>query len=79
MKKELILLKSKTKIKPFSKYLIISVDGISTIISYKHINNIYINKTIDITLNELYKISKQFPTFIIDQNGYIIASIKEEK
>ena len=79
MKKELIFKNPNTKIKVLPTYIQFYSNGLPMLLSYKHIAHIYINKSIKIYLNDLYKLSKKVPVYIIDHNGYILASIKEEE
>jgi len=79
MKRELIIKNPNTKLKIFSKYLSFTLNGATMLMAYKHINNIYINKTVNISLSDLYKLSLKVSVYITDHNGYILASIKDEK
>ena len=79
MKKELIFKNPNVKLKVFTTYLQFVSNGVPMLLSYKHIKNIYINKTINIALNDLYRLSLKIPVYIIDHNGYILASIKDER
>jgi hypothetical protein len=78
MKKELIFKNPNTKMKIFSTHLQFTVNGSSMVLSYKYISQVYINKTIKFSLLDLYKLFLKVPVFIIDQNGYILASLKKE-
>jgi hypothetical protein len=42
-----------------------------------HLKAIYLNKSIDIDISTCYELSQKVPFFIIDQNGYILATLKE--
>ncbi len=79
MKKELIFKNPNTKIKILPTYLQFYSNGLPMLLGYKHISHVYINKSIKIYLNDLYKLSKKVPVYIIDHNGYILATIKEEE
>jgi hypothetical protein len=78
MKKELIFKNPNTKIKVSKDYIQFNSNGLPLLLSYKHINNVYINKSIKILLNDLYRLSQKVPVYIIDHNGYILSSIKKE-
>ncbi len=79
MKKELIFKNPNAKLRIFSTYLQFTSNGVPMLLGYKNIQNIYINKTININLCDIYRLSLKIPVYIIDQNGHILASIKDEK
>jgi hypothetical protein len=78
MIKQLLILKdSHTKITTHSTYMEIKSFKDSYIVSYMHLKAIYLNKSIDIDISTCYELSQKVPLFIIDQNGYILATLKE--
>ena len=79
VKKELIFKNPNTKLKIFSTYIQFYANGVPMILGYRYIKHIYINKTIKIELKDIYRLSTKVPVYIIDYNGYILASIKSER
>jgi hypothetical protein len=78
MKKQLLILKdSQTKIKAYHDYIDIKTFKDSYVVSYMHLKAIYLNKAIDIDISTCYSISVKVPLYIIDQNGYILATLRE--
>jgi len=75
-KRVLILRDSRTKISAHSEYIEIKNILSSYIVSFRHIEAIYINKAIFIDIATCYFISTKVPLFLIDQNGYILAELK---
>lgn len=77
--KVLIFREPSTKLTVFEEY--ISVKNILNdyIISFAHIESIYLSKSIDISIDTCYKLSQKVPLFITDHNGYIIAELKKVK
>ncbi len=78
-KKELIFKNPNTKLRIFSTYIQFYANGVPMLLGYKYIKHIYINKTIKIELKDIYKLSMKIPVYIIDHNGYMLASIKSER
>lgn len=78
-KKELIFKNPNTKLKISSTYIQFYSNGVPMLLGYKYIKHIYINKTIKIELKDIYKLSIKVPVYIIDHNGYVLASIKSER
>ena len=77
MKKILIFKNQNTIIKPKENYLEFIIDNTPVIIAYKHISNIYINKTVDIDLKTLYKLSTKIDIDIIDHYGNLLSTIRK--
>ncbi len=80
MKKQILILKqNNTKITVHKEYMEIRTPQKSYIVSFLHLEAIYLNKTIDINIGACYAISKKIPLFITDHNGYIIANLRSTK
>lgn len=79
MKTTLIIKDSSTKIKIHKDYMIITTNIESSVIGFRHIKEMYINKTILITPSEMLRLASFFDLFFIDHHGYMLASIKLEK
>jgi len=75
-KKILILREPHTKITAYAEYLHIKNITRSYVISFIHIERIYLSKSIDTSLSTCYELSIKVPLFIIDQHGYILAELK---
>lgn len=78
-KRALIIKNPRIKIYAHDYYIEVYDYVKPTIISYKHISTLYINKTSSIKLSTLLKISSKIPVQIIDHNGYFLAKIQMEK
>lgn len=78
-KRALIIKNPKIKINAHDCYIEVYDYVKPTIISYKHISVLYINKTSNIKLSTILKISSKIPVQIIDHNGYFLAKIQMEK
>ena len=72
MKKLLILKSYHDKIKVFSTHIEIVQNNKEFIMSFRHIKAVYINKSIEISLEDCYRIYEKVPLYIIDSNGYIV-------
>ncbi len=75
-KRVLILREPTTSIKVEDTHLEIRNILNNYVVSFIHIESIYISKTIKVDIGVCYKISQKVPLFIIDQNGYILAELK---
>jgi len=75
-KRVLILKEPTTTIKVEDTHLEIKNILNNLIISFAHVESVYISKTIKVDIGVCYKISQKVPLFIIDQNGYILAELK---
>jgi len=78
-KKVLILREPSSVLTVFDAYIAIKNIYNSSVISFVHIEEIYLSKSIKIDINTCYKITKKVPLFIIDQDGYILAELKRVK
>jgi len=79
MKKKVVVIKNpKTKIRVYQDYMIIKTPISTEILAYRYIGELYINKTINIRPSELVRFATMFDTYLIDHNGYILASIRIE-
>jgi hypothetical protein len=75
-KKVLIFKEPSSNITVYPEYLMIKSIYHDRVISFKHIQIIYLSKTIDIDIATCYELSTKVPLFIIDHNGYILAEVK---
>lgn len=76
MKKTLIIKDSSTTIKVYSSYMIIASPSQSVVVAFRHIKELYINKTILLTPSQLLRMASVFDVYFIDHHGYILATIR---
>jgi len=77
MKKIVILKESKIKIAVYNDYMVVTRNGIDNVVALRYIKELYLNKTIELSLSACVKLAKQFPLFLTDHNGYVIAEVKK--
>jgi len=77
--KVLILRDPSTRLTIFKEYMVIKNILNDYIISFSHIETIYLSKSISIDIATCYKLSQKVPLFIIDHDGYILAELKRFK
>jgi len=75
----LILKNPKTKVKVYKNYLELFIEGTKYVISFIHIDEIYMNQNIKLIPAELLKISKKCPLHFIDHNGYVLGTLRRTK
>jgi len=75
MKQIVIIKDSKAEVKIFTQYLIVKLVGNDTIIAYRHIEALYINKLVDISVSKYIKLASMFSGFFTDQHGNILAKV----
>ena len=73
MKRVLIIKDKQTNIKVHSDYIDFIDKGF--ILSFKHIQEIYMYKNINLSLSDLVKVAKKAPLYLIDHQNNIIARI----
>lgn len=78
MKKTVIIKEPSTTIKVYADYMVATSLHDNSIIAFRHIKELYINKTILLTPSELIKMASFFDLFFIDRHGYILATIRLE-
>lgn len=78
MKKTLLIKDSSTTIKVYSSYMIIASSSDSFVVAFRHIKELYINKTILLMPSQLIKMASFFNVYFIDHHGYILATIRLE-
>lgn len=76
MKRILIIKSSKARIHIDNKYLIVKTLYEDKIISYKHIQEAYINKLITISPAQCLKLASYFPLYFINQHGKILGHME---
>lgn len=77
--KKVLLLKDKTiSIKTHENYIEFTNDNKEFIAAYRYISEIYINKQINVSIDEVLKIAKKVPLFFVNHNGYIIAKVSTD-
>jgi len=77
--KKVLLLKDKTIIiKTHENYIEFTNDNKEFIAAYKYISEIYINKHINVSIDDVLKIAKKIPLFFVNHNGYIIAKVSTD-
>jgi len=79
MNRIFILKNPSTKIKIYSEYMVVTSPTHNDVIAFRYVNELYINKTIQITPSHLIKLASLFKVYLIDHHGYVLASIKLEK
>lgn len=77
MRRPLIIKDSQTAITIHNEYIELKHPKQNSIIAFCHIESIYLNKAIDVSIGECYKIMQKVPFFLIDENGYILAQFVE--
>ncbi len=75
MKQTLVISDSKTKLRIHSTYLVAKSANKDTIIAYRYIKELYLNKLIDISMADSIYLAKIFKIYFIDQHGYILAQV----
>lgn len=58
-------------------YMRIKEANKDVMISYRHIDTLYLNKNVHISIGTCCDISKKIKLFVIDHNGYIIYELKK--
>ena len=56
--------------------MVVNHNGVEDILAFRYIQELYINKTIDISIKECVRLSKIFSLFVTDYHGYILAEVK---
>ena len=75
MKQILIINNSKTSIEVGSNYLIFKTDTQETVIGYRYIKELHLNKLINISVSNCLKLANCFDLFFIDRYGNILAKV----
>jgi hypothetical protein len=57
--------------------MVINQNGVDSIIAFKYIKELYINRAIDVRLGDCIKALKFFDIYLIDRYGYVIAEVKK--
>jgi len=58
--------------------MVVTSNQESSVVAFRHIKELYINKTILLTPSQLLKMASFFSLFFIDHHGYILATIRLE-
>lgn len=75
MKKTIIIKNSSTKIDVLSQYLVVKTVSQEDIVGYRYIKELYINKLIDISMENCLKLATKFDLYFINQHGKILAKV----
>ena len=76
MKQIIVIKESTTTLHVDKEYLIIKKHECSdSVIAYRHIKRLYINKLIDITISECLLLAELFDLYFINQYGKILGRI----
>jgi len=75
MKKILVIKDASTIVHLFSDYLTVKSKLQEDIIGYRYINELYINKLVDIPLKEYLKLATKFDIYLIDQHGKVLGKV----
>lgn len=78
MKRMLIVKDSKTKVSIFDSYLNIKNNQNDQIISFRNIDELYLNKLIEIFPKDLIKLAKYMSVSFINQYGLVLAKVELE-
>lgn len=78
MKKLLVIKESNTTLKLFKHYMIVTTSSESYVIAYRYLEEIYINKTVTISLSDVLRLAKIAKFYLIDHHGYVLANIRLE-
>lgn len=78
-KRVLILREPTTSIRVEGTHLEIKNILNNLIVSFAHVEAIYISKAIKVDIATCYKISQKIPLFVIDRHGTILAELKRPK
>ncbi|MEA3522726.1 MAG: hypothetical protein U9R50_07105 [Campylobacterota bacterium] len=75
MKQIVIVKDSKTDLSIFSEYLVVKTQTQESVIAYRYIKEIYINKLINISIAKSIKLATIFDVYFIDQHGKVLAKV----
>lgn len=76
MKQIVIIKESKTTLHINKEYLIIKKPECSdSVIAYRHIKRLYVNKLININISECLLLAALFDLYFIDQHGQLLGRI----
>lgn len=78
-KRHLILKSTHLELKLHTKHLEVSDGVLSQVYGIAHIEKIYINKNIALSIADVYAISKYVDLYFIDGNGNIVAQYVRNK
>jgi hypothetical protein len=76
MKQIVILKDSKTTIKIYQDYMVITKDNTEGVVAFRYIKELYINKNIELSIKECVDLSKIFKIFLIDRYGNVLVEVK---
>jgi len=76
MKQTLIIKDRSTSLEIHKEYMVLNFCDNETVVSFRHIDKLYINKHIDIKSFELVYLASILKLFIIDRFGNILAEVK---
>jgi hypothetical protein len=71
-----LIIKKEAKVYVYDEYIILKVNKSELIFGLRYIQEIYINVTNKIPLNELFKLAKKKKIYLIDRFGYLVGEIK---
>jgi len=74
-----IFREASTKITLYPEYIHVKSIYHDKVIAFRHIEMVYVSKSIDISMATCYELSTRVPLYIIDNHGYILAEIKSIK
>ncbi len=78
-KRILVLKQSSIKLKIYSEYMIVTYAMSSDVVAFRYLNELYINKNIQITPAHLIRLASFFSVYFIDHLGNVLASVRLEK
>jgi len=76
MKQIVILKDSKTTLRIYQDYMVVTKDDKESVLAFRYIKELYINKSIEFSLKECVDLSKIFKIFITDRYGNIWVEVK---
>jgi len=79
MENKLILQDKSIKVKVFKNYMELFREGKSYVVSFMHIDEIYLYQDVKLSVKTCVELAKRVPVYIIDRYGYIVATISKPK
>jgi len=75
-KRVFIFREPSTKITLHAEYMHVKNIYYDKVIALRHIEMVYLSKSIEISMATCYELSTHVPLYIIDNHGYILAELK---
>lgn len=79
MRKKILLIKDgNATVKCHASYMTVRTHEESYVVGYRHIEEMYIHKSIALTPNDCLRIAKACKLYFVDRYGYVLASFRME-